>query len=73
MVICMIEDKPNIIGPCCVALGESKINIGGMHVGRISEGLPQAMILSVDQPVPEETLDKIRSIPGVISAKTVKL
>lgn len=73
MVICMIEDKPNIIGPCCVALGESTINIGGMHVGRISEGLPQAMILSVDQAVPEKTLDKIRAIPGVISAKTVKL
>ena len=69
----MIEDKPNIIGPCCVVLGESKINIGGMHVGRISEGLPQAMILSVDQPVPEETLEKIRAIPGVISAKTVRL
>jgi hypothetical protein len=31
------------------------------------------MILSVDQAVPEETLDKIRSIPGVLSAKTVKL
>jgi D-3-phosphoglycerate dehydrogenase len=73
MLICMIEDKPNIIGPCCVALGESKVNIGGMHVGRISEGLPQAMILSVDLAVPEETLNKIRAIQGVISAKSVKL
>jgi D-3-phosphoglycerate dehydrogenase len=73
MVISMIEDKPNIIGPCCVALGESKINIGGMHVGRISEGLPQVMILSVDQAVPDETLNKIRNIKGVISAKMVKL
>jgi hypothetical protein len=44
-----------------------------MHVGRISEGLPQVMILSVDQAVPEKTLDKIRAIPGVISAKAVKL
>ena len=73
MLICMIEDKPNIIGPCCVALGESKVNIGGMHVGRISEGLPQAMILSVDLAVPEETLNKIRAIQGVISAKSVNL
>jgi D-3-phosphoglycerate dehydrogenase len=73
MVISIIEDKPNIIGPCCVALGESNINIGGMHVGRISEGLPQVMILSVDQSVPDETLKKIQSIKGVISAKTVKL
>jgi D-3-phosphoglycerate dehydrogenase len=73
LVVCIIEDKPNIIGPACVALGESKINIGGMHVGRISEGRPQVMILSVDQPVPEETLKKIMSVPGVVSAKSVTL
>ncbi|MGA9098386.1 MAG: NAD(P)-dependent oxidoreductase, partial [Methanotrichaceae archaeon] len=73
MVIAIIEDKPNIIGPCCVALGEDKINIGGMHVGRISEGRPQLMVLSVDQPVPESTIDKIKAVHGVISAKNVTL
>jgi D-3-phosphoglycerate dehydrogenase len=73
MVISMIEDKPNIIGPCCVALGESNINIGGMHVGRISEGKPQVMILGIDQTVPDETMNKIRSVKGVISAKMVHL
>lgn len=73
MVIAMIEDKPNIIGPCCIVLGEDKINIGGMHVGRIAEGRPQLMVLSVDQAVPESTIDKIRAVPGVISAKNVTL
>lgn len=73
MVIAIIEDKPNIIGPCCVALGEDKINIGGMHVGRTSEGKPQLMVLSVDQPVPENTIDKIKAVNGVISAKNVTL
>lgn len=73
MVICMIEDKPNIIGPCCVVLGESRINIGGMHVGRISEGMPQLMVLSVDHPVTEEILDRMKAVPGVISATAVKL
>jgi D-3-phosphoglycerate dehydrogenase len=73
IVISIIEDKPNIIGPCCVALGQGNINIGGMHVGRISEGLPQVMVLSVDQAVPDETMNEIRSIKGVISAKAVKL
>ncbi|MDD1736315.1 MAG: phosphoglycerate dehydrogenase, partial [Methanothrix sp.] len=48
MVVAVIEDRPNIIGPCCVVLGEGKINIGGMHVGRIAEGEPQLMVLSVD-------------------------
>jgi D-3-phosphoglycerate dehydrogenase len=73
MVVAVIEDKPNIIGPCCVVLGEDKINIGGMHVGRIDAGKPQLMVLSVDHAVPEATLAKMRKVPGVISANTVSL
>ena len=73
MVIITIEDKPNIIGPCCVVLGENNINIGGMHVGRLAEGKPQLMILSVDQPVPDSALEKIKGVRGVLSAKAVTL
>jgi D-3-phosphoglycerate dehydrogenase len=73
VVVAVIEDKPKIIGPCCVVLGEDKINIGSMHVGRSAAGQPQLMILSVDQEVPEATLQRIRKVPGVISAKTVTL
>jgi len=73
MVVAIIEDKPNIIGPCCVVLGEGKINIGAMHVGRIAEGKPQLMVLSVDQTVPEEILKKLGAVPGVLSAKMVEL
>ncbi|MDM7940708.1 MAG: phosphoglycerate dehydrogenase [Methanothrix sp.] len=73
MVIAVIEDKPNIIGPCCVVLGEGKINIGGMHVGRIAEGKPQLMVLSVDQMASDDIMKKLREVPGVISAKMVEL
>lgn len=73
MVIAVIEDKPNIIGPCAVVLGEGKINIGGMHVGRIAEGEPQLMILSIDQIASEDIMKRLQSIPGVISAKMIEL
>ena len=73
LVIAIIEDRPNIIGPCCVVLGEGKINIGGMHVGRIAEGLPQLMVLSVDHVASDEIMKKLRAVPGVISAKMVEL
>jgi D-3-phosphoglycerate dehydrogenase len=73
MVITVIEDKPNIIGPCCVVLGEDQVNIGGMHVGRIAEGRPQLMILSVDHAVSDATMEKMRQVPGVMSAKMVAL
>jgi len=72
-VVALHEDRPNIIGPVCVALGSDKINIGGMHVGRISEGKTQLMALNVDQPVSEETMEKVRAVPGVISAKMILL
>jgi D-3-phosphoglycerate dehydrogenase len=73
MVISIIEDKPNIIGPCCVVLGEGKINIGGMHVGRIAEGKPQLMVLSIDQMASEEIMKRLRAVQGVVSAKMVEL
>ncbi len=73
MVVAIIEDKPNIIGPCCVVLGEGRINIGAMHVGRIAAGEPQLMVLTVDHIVPEEILLKVRKVPGVVSAKCVAL
>ncbi len=37
------------------------------------EGMPQLMILNVDQQVPEETMNKLRAVPGVMSAKLVTL
>jgi D-3-phosphoglycerate dehydrogenase len=73
MVIAIIEDRPNIIGPCCVVLGEGKINIGGMHVGRIAEGEPQLMVLSVDHMATDEIMKKLCAVPGVTSAKMVEL
>jgi D-3-phosphoglycerate dehydrogenase len=73
MVIAIIEDRPNIIGPCCVVLGEGKINIGGMHVGRIAEGKPQLMVLSVDHLATDEIMKKLCAVPGVTSAKMVEL
>jgi len=73
MVIAIIEDRPNIIGPCCVVLGEGSINIGAMHVGRIAEGKPQLMVLSVDHMASDDIMKKLRAVPGVKSAKMVKL
>jgi len=73
MVVAVIEDRPNIIGPCCVVLGEGKINIGGMHVGRIAEGEPQLMVLSVDHMASDEIMKRLKEVPGVVSAKMVEL
>jgi len=73
MIVAKHEDKPNIIGPCCMILGKNNINIAGMQVGRITRGGEAIMVLNVDSEVSNGILDEIRGVDGIIDAKLVVL
>ncbi|MCE8423496.1 MAG: phosphoglycerate dehydrogenase [Candidatus Methanoperedens sp.] len=73
MIVTRIEDRPNIIGPCCMMLGKKNINIAGMQVGRITAGGEAIMVLNIDSEVDNKTLDEIRAVDGIIDAKLVIL
>ncbi len=73
MIIALHEDHPNIIGPCCMLLGNHDINIAGMQVGRIKAGGTAIMALNVDSEVNEEILNEIRAVKGILNAKMVYL
>ncbi|MDO9098043.1 MAG: phosphoglycerate dehydrogenase [Candidatus Methanoperedens sp.] len=73
MIVAKHEDRPNIIGPCCMILGKNKINIAGMQVGRIKMGGEAIMVINVDSEVNNEILDEIRAVDGIIDAKLVVL
>ncbi len=66
-------DKPRIIGPVGNLIGEHNINIAGMQVGRKEIGGKAVMMLSVDCTVPEETLNAIAQIDGVLDVKFISL
>ena len=66
-------DRPNIIGPVGMLFGEHNINIAGMQVGRKEIGGQAVMMLSVDAPVPEDTLKKIAGLDGVLGIKFISL
>ncbi|NHM26711.1 phosphoglycerate dehydrogenase [Desulfofundulus sp. TPOSR] len=66
-------DKPRIIGPVGLLIGEHNINIAAMQVGRKQIGGRAVMMLSVDAPVPEETLAEIAKVDGVLDVKMVHL
>ncbi|MCL6480063.1 MAG: ACT domain-containing protein, partial [Peptococcaceae bacterium] len=66
-------DKPRIIGPVGILIGEHHINIAAMQVGRKVIGGKAVMILSVDAEVPESTLKEISRIEGVLDVKMIKL
>ncbi|CAD7770105.1 Glyoxylate/hydroxypyruvate reductase B [Candidatus Methanoperedenaceae archaeon GB50] len=73
MILAVHEDRPNIIGPCCVVLGRHNINIAGMQVGRIRQGSDALMILNIDTPITDEILEEIRSVSGIKSAQQITL
>lgn len=73
MIISRHLNKPNIIGPCCLALGERNINISGMQVSPSGIGHEAIMAINVDSDIPEDVMNSIRSINGILDATIVKL
>ena len=66
-------DKPGMIGKVGSFLGEHKINIASMDVGRIKVGEKAVMVLNVDNTVSDEVLQKITKLDGISDATLVKL
>ena len=69
MLYIVNEDAPGFIGRIGSLLGESGINIGTFHLGRREAGGEAVLLLSVDQPIPADVIDKAGKLQGV---KTVK-
>ena len=69
MLYIVNEDAPGFIGRIGSLLGEAGINIGTFHLGRRDAGGEAVLLLSVDQPIPADVIDKACKLQGV---KTVK-
>jgi D-3-phosphoglycerate dehydrogenase len=66
-------DKPGIIGLVGTLLGEADINISSMQVGRRTRRGEALMLLSVDEAVPGEVVERIREAASVETIKVIKL
>jgi D-3-phosphoglycerate dehydrogenase / 2-oxoglutarate reductase len=66
-------DRPGVVGQAGTILGAADINISSMQVGRERARGPALMLLSVDDPVPPDVLEKIRSIAGLDYVKVVRI
>lgn len=73
MLITSHTDKPGIIGKIGMMLGDNKINIASMDVGRQSIGGKAVMVLNVDNPIPDAIIAKIKKIEGISDAQLVKI
>ncbi len=72
MLYIVNEDAPGFIGRLGSTLGEAGVNIGTFHLGRQEAGGVAVLLLSVDTPVDQATLDRIAALPGVKRAMPLK-
>jgi len=66
-------DKPGMIGKVGTVLGDNDINIASMEVARETTRGPAMMILTIDEEIPHEVMNKVRAIPDLKSATAIKL
>ena len=67
------HDQPGIVGAVGMALAEAGVNISSLELSRLSAAGEALMFVSVDQPIAEAVLDRLRAVPGMVDARVVEL
>ena len=67
MLVVRNDDRPGMIGLVTASLGEAGINISDLHLGRSNVGEVALQVLALDQPAPDDVLDRLRQAPGITS------
>jgi D-3-phosphoglycerate dehydrogenase / 2-oxoglutarate reductase len=67
------EDKPGMIGCVGTVLGDNDVNIASMEVARRQPRGPAMMIISIDERLKPDVLEKVRAIPSLKSATYIRL
>ncbi len=72
-IITFHNDQPGIVAQSSKILWDKKINISGMSLGRTKGSNDVVMIVGVDDPVDDDSLQKIQAIQGIDIARYVQL
>ena len=72
MLYIVNSDAPGFIGRIGTLLGENSINIGTFHLGRREAGGEAVLLLSLDNPVPQDVLKQACDLQGVRTVKALK-
>lgn len=67
------NDKPGFVGALGTILGEGKVNIASITLGRESEGGLAISVVNIDSKVPEETLEKLRKTKNILFVKFINV
>jgi D-3-phosphoglycerate dehydrogenase len=67
------RDVPGVVGRVGTLLGQREINIAGLELGRERVGGMAISLIHVDEPVPAEVLEELRTLPEIVSAQLIQL
>ncbi|MCV0403181.1 MAG: phosphoglycerate dehydrogenase [Chloroflexi bacterium] len=73
MLVTRHHDRPGVVGSVGTLLADAGINISSLELSRMSEHGEAMMFVSVDEPVDEPILDRIRATDGMVEARVVEL
>ena len=73
MAVFRYHDRPGVVGTVGRILGEANVNIGGMQVSPDDAGEHAVIVLTVDQSVPSDVLDRITAEIGAHTGRAVDL
>jgi D-3-phosphoglycerate dehydrogenase len=67
------SDQPGVIGTIGTFLGRHQVNIARMQLSRERPGGRAISVIGIDSPVSAATLQELRELPGILSAKQIRL
>ncbi|MFQ5666575.1 MAG: phosphoglycerate dehydrogenase [Candidatus Binatia bacterium] len=67
------RDVPGVVGAIGTLLGEAKINIARLELGRERIGGMAISLMHVDNEIPDAVIEKLRRLPNIVSAQLIRL
>jgi D-3-phosphoglycerate dehydrogenase len=67
------HDQPGVVGQVGVLLGEAGVNISRMQLALVRERSEACMLVNVDTGPDDDAMEKLRSLPHMISAQLMDL
>jgi D-3-phosphoglycerate dehydrogenase len=73
MLVLTYADRPGLIGKIGTILGEAGINIGALNLGRRAKGGEAMVVLSIDTPADEATIERLATAVGAQFIRAVHM
>ncbi len=67
------RDVPGVVGAVGTILGETSVNIARFELGRERIGGMAVSLIHVDEPIPAATMERLRTLPNIVSAQLITL